>query len=53
MPFVPFLVPFLGSALTDRLYAGLFLGSEEIDRLRLGGTVRPGDFLLVDILTLV
>lgn len=52
MPFVPFLVPFLGSALTDRLYAGLFLGSEEIDRLRLG-TVRPGDFLLVDILTLV
>ena len=31
-----FLVPFLGSWLCDRLYAVLFLGSAEIDRLRLG-----------------
>jgi hypothetical protein len=44
-----------GSADMDLLYADLFLGSAEMDRLipAGGGPVRAGDFLLVDILTLV
>lgn len=41
----------LGSALIDRLYPVLLLGSAEIDRLNCGAGRPIGDFFLVDILT--